>query len=268
LPVSFFSDIIEGRMTVGEWARMAAEIGLDAIDLSILFVPDHTPAALAELRQEIEDAGMSVTMVTSYPDFTHPDPAQRKRELQIEVEAVRAAAALRAKYVRVTAGQSHPETSRTDGIDWATVGLTRLVQATRDLDVTLVYENHSKPGAWQYTDFSEPPDIFEEIVQRTAECDLAVNFDTANATAFSKDPVHLLHQVMDRVETIHAADTATQGQLQHVLLGTGLTPFSDLFATLKQAGWDGWICMEEAAFQGQAGVESAARYIRHTWDEA
>jgi hypothetical protein len=42
LPVSFFSDIIEGRMTLGEWARIGASLGLDAVDFSI---PSSCPTA-------------------------------------------------------------------------------------------------------------------------------------------------------------------------------------------------------------------------------
>ncbi len=268
LPVSLFSEIIEGSLTVSDWARMAAEIELDAIDLSILFVPDRSTAAVAGLRRDIESAGMSVTMVTSYPDFTHPDAIQRERELRLEEEVVAVAAGLGAEYVRVTAGQAHPETEIQAGIAWAVQGLTRLVEATRDSGVTLVYENHGKPGAWQYTDFSQPPGIFLEIAEGTADCGLAINFDTANATAFSDDPVHLLDRVIDRVVTIHAADTAVQGELQHVLLGTGAAPFPALFSTLKRAGWDGWICMEEASFQGREGIEAAAQYVRTTWNAA
>ena len=67
-------------MSVGAWARMGAELGLDAIDLSILFVPDRSPAAVAALRREIEVEGIRVAMVTSYPDFAHPDGRQRERE--------------------------------------------------------------------------------------------------------------------------------------------------------------------------------------------
>jgi sugar phosphate isomerase/epimerase len=52
------------------------------------------------------------------------------------------------------------------------------------------------------------------------------------------------------------------------LLGTGITPYPALFSELKKAGWDGWICMEEAAYQGRAGVETAARFIHQTWDAA
>jgi sugar phosphate isomerase/epimerase len=117
------------------------------------------------------------------------------------------------------------------------------------------------------TDFSQPPDIFLEIVQATADVGLGVNFDIGNAASFADDPVELLAQVIDRVVTIHAADTAVHGALRHVLLGTGITPYAAIFKQLKQAGWDGWICMEEAAHQGQAGVEAAARFIRQTWNE-
>src|SRR5512136_2120159 len=110
LPVSFFADIVEGRMSVAQWAQMGAGLGLDAIDLSILFVPDRSPAAVAALRREIEDQGIRVAMVTSYPDFTHPDARQRERELTLACEVMTVVAGLGAELVRVTAGQAHPET--------------------------------------------------------------------------------------------------------------------------------------------------------------
>jgi sugar phosphate isomerase/epimerase len=268
LPVSFFSEIIEGRMTVAEWARMGAGLGLDAIDLSILFVPDRGQSAVAELRRQTEDQGMGVAMLTSYPDFTHPDLAQRKRELDLEQEVVEVAAVLGARMVRVTAGQAHPGTGRSEGIAWATEGLCRLIERTRGSGVTLVYENHAKPGAWQYTDFSQPPEIFLEIARGTADAGLAINFDTGNAAAFAEDPLALLDRVIDRVASVHASDTAERGQLRHVLLGTGVTPFGALFERLVAAGWDGWICMEEASYQGRDGVEAAARVVRQAWAQA
>ena len=79
LPVSFFTDIIEGRMSVAEWARMGAEIGLDGIDLSILFVPDRSLKTAAQFRHDIEGAGIRVAMMSTYPDFTHPDAAPARK---------------------------------------------------------------------------------------------------------------------------------------------------------------------------------------------
>jgi len=268
LPVSFFADILDDRMSVRDWARMGADLGLDAIDLSILFCKDRSKAGLLTMREEIKSEGMRVAMVTSYPDFTHPDAGQRRKELQLEQEVVEVAAALGAELVRVTAGQAHPETARQDGIEWAVEGLTELVETTRASGVTLVYENHAKPGAWQYTDFSQPPDIFLEIVRQTEPINLGINFDTGNAATFVSDPVAFLSQFINRVISVHASDSATKAELRHVLVGTGITPYPQLFSALKKAGWDGWICIEEASFLGVQGVEAAANYVRKVWSEA
>jgi sugar phosphate isomerase/epimerase len=207
-------------------------------------------------------------MLTTYPDFTHPDAAQRKKELELEIEAVRLAAALGAQFIRVTAGQAHPETSINDGIVWASDGLACLVEAAGCLGVQLAYENHAKPGAWEYTDFSQPPEIFLEILSRVPSPLLGVNFDTGNATAFAANPLTFLEQIAGRVVSVHASDTSERGQLKHVLLGTGVTPFRALFHGLKSSGFDGWICMEEASGLGRPGVEAAAQTIRRIWTEA
>jgi sugar phosphate isomerase/epimerase len=268
LPVSFFPEILSGKMSVVDWARIGKNLGLDAIDLSILFVPDHSLAALNNLRRQVSDEGMRIAMVTTYPDFTHPDPKQRAKEIQLEAEAVAVSAALGAEMVRVTAGQAYPQVSIPDGITWATEGLHALSTAVAMMGITLVYENHAKPMVWEYTDFSQPPAIFLDIYRRTADIPLKLNFDTGNAAAFSTDPVALLDTVIDRVYSIHASDTSRCGALEHVLLGTGVTPYPALFSRLHAAGWDGWICMEEAAKQGTAGVQAAARFIRDTWTAA
>jgi sugar phosphate isomerase/epimerase len=268
LPVSFFSEIISGQMSIEAWACMGAAAGLDAIDLSILFIPERKPASVAAIRRNIEAAGMRTAMITSYPDFTHPDPEQRAKELEMAVEVFQVASDLGAEMVRVTAGQAHPQTGRETGIGWAVNGLSRLVEQVEGLGVIPVYENHAKPGAWQYTDFSQPPEIFLEIARQTAGCGLRINFDTGNAATFATDPLALLEAVADRVTSVHASDSATRDALNHVLLGTGITPFRELFATLKRHAWNGWICMEEASYQGRAGVEKAAAFIRQTWQES
>ena len=268
LPVSFFREIQEGRLSIADWARMAVRLGLDAIDLSIAWIPDWSPVALDLLRRQIEDAGTSLAMITCYSDFTHPDAAARQRQLAQTREIVEVAARLGARLLRVTAGQAYPETSRAQGIAWAVEGLTRLVESSRDSGVTLVYENHAKPFVWQYTDFSTPGDVFLEIARQTASVGLAINFDTANAAAFTDDAVSLLEPVIGRVASVHAADTAVRGALKMVLLGTGIAPIPAVLRRLKQYGFDSWICMEEGSGLGEQGVRDAAAFVRRTWAEA
>ena len=268
LPVSFFDEILSGEMTVGQWARIGADAGLDAIDLSILFVPDHSPEAVAQSREEIEAEGMEVQMVTTYPDFTHPDPEQRQEQRDMLNEQMEVAARLGAELVRVTAGQAHPDISRAEGVTWAAENLCWAVEAAQDWGVVPVFENHAKPGCWELHDFSLDAENFLAIFRETARCGLGINFDTANTVVDATDPVPVLEEVVDRVVSVHAADTSTTGTLTHVLLGTGRVPFADLFGVLKRAGWDGWICMEEGSQQGPEGVRVAAEFVRRTWEQA
>ncbi len=230
LPVSFFPDIVAGRMKLSEWAKIGVELGLDAIDVSLLFYPDWSPQAVAQKRREVEDQGISLAMITTYPDFTHPDAAQRAQELDRARQTVDLAAALGAKFLRATAGQSHPQTGREQGVAWAVEGLSALVASARGSGVTVLFENHGKPGVWQYTDFSSDPEMFLAIYRGTADAGLGINFDTGNAAAYAADPVALLSQVVDRVVTIHAADAmVVNGEFRPMVIGSGPTPFAPLF---------------------------------------
>jgi sugar phosphate isomerase/epimerase len=269
LPVSFYPDIIAGRMSLGAWARMGVELGLDAIDVSILFFTDRSPPALARARREVEGEGMKLCMISTYPNYTHPDPAQRAREADLARETVDVAAALGLHYVRAIAGQAHPETGREAGIAWAVEGLRQTVEHARGTGVEVVYENHDQAGVMDYRDFSAPQDVFLDIVQATADIDLGVNYDTGNAVALTPDALYLLDQVIDRVRTLHASDTSAVGEhISPTVIGTGLVPFETIFRRLRQAGWQGWISIEEASGQGRPAVEQAVRHVRQTWERA
>jgi sugar phosphate isomerase/epimerase len=254
-------------MSIKDWALEGARTGLDGIDLSVLFLKSRELEYLRKIRQDIEDAGIRVAMVTTYPDFTNPDGAERERQLTRLQEDIVTASRLGADLLRVTAGQAHPSVGRSEGIEWAVNGLVKALELARGYPVKLAYENHAKPGAWQYTDFSHPTDVFLEIVERTADVSLGVNWDTANTIAYGDDPIPVLKRVLSRVISVHAADTSTRGELKHVLLGTGLVPFKEMFQILRDAGFDGWICMEEASFKGPAGVKAAADFVRRVWRE-
>lgn len=267
LPVSLFSDIVSGKMTIGDWAREGKKAGLDAVDFSNMFLREHTPVYYRAVRDMLEAEGMSVTMMTTYPDFTHPDSLQRERELEYLAFDFAQAAQLGIRYIRVLAGQAHPGVKREEGIAWAVEYLKRASVLAEKYGITPVYEDHAKPGAWDYIDFSHPADIFLEIYEKTKDVGLKVNFDTANIIAYGADTMEVLRRVLPRLETIHAADTSTRGTLNHCEIGTGLAPFEEIFKLVKEYGFDGWICIEEGSMQGIHGIKKAAQYIRKVWGE-
>ena len=267
LPVSFFQDIIDGKMSLLDWAQMGADVGLDGIDLSIILLRNHTPVYLSQVNEQLQDAGIGVVMVTTYPDFTHPDPQQRKRELEYLRHDIALTANIGAKYLRILAGQAHPETEISQGIDWVVEAFRQVAPVAQELGVQLLFENHSKPGAWKYVDFSHPTDIFLKIADAIGDSGIKINFDTGNTLVYGDDPLPVLEHVVDQVVTVHAADTACRGSLKPVVIGTGIVPFDDIFHCLKKNGFDGWICIEEASSTGISGVRQAVEFVRNTWNK-
>ena len=81
-------------MSIADWARIGREAGLDAVDLSVLLLKSLDSAYLRRVREDIESAGMKLAMVTSYPDFTHPDASERRKEIEREKGYIRAVAEL------------------------------------------------------------------------------------------------------------------------------------------------------------------------------
>lgn len=59
LPVSLFPELISGTSSIERWANYAAELGLDAFDISILFVRDRTPRGISQLRAQVEASGLA-----------------------------------------------------------------------------------------------------------------------------------------------------------------------------------------------------------------
>ena len=116
LPVSFFPEIIDGRISIAQWAQMAVDLGLDAIDLSILFFRDKDANFIKDSRKAIDSAGMHIAVINTYPDLTAPDAAERKRQLVQLKDDIFLAAELGAKMVRITAGQAHPVIKRDQAI--------------------------------------------------------------------------------------------------------------------------------------------------------
>lgn len=267
LSVSLFPLILEGKMTIPEYARLCKTLGLDGFDLGMILIKNHTPRYLQQLRKDIEEAGIGLVMITTYPDFTHPDKVQREREFEYLRHDIALASNLGAHFLRITAGQAHPATKREEGIGWVVDNFRRIAPIADQFGVKLVYEDHSKPGAWDYMDFSNPPDIFTEIADQLRDTTIGINFDTANILVANEDrTIEVLEQVYDMVETIHVNDIAIKGEMSPVQIGTGIVPIRDIFSFLKEREFGGWLCIEEWGNNGIEGVKKAVEYVRSAWE--
>ena len=268
LPVSLYPELTTGTRTLAGWFNFAAELGLDGADVSVVHLPGRTPTELRPVRQQAKEAGVQIAMLVTYADFTHPDAAERARQVE-EIKAYcDVAAELGASFLRVTAGQNHPGLERAAGIEWAVAGLTACLDKAAATGVTLCYENHTKGYAWTYNDFSQPADRFLEIVKRTEGTDLRLLYDTANTLGAGDDPLAVLEQVKHRVSVVHVNDIRRAGYFEPCLLGAGVAPVREIFQTLVQTGFDGWVSVEEASKTGEEGFRTAIPRAEALWVEA
>lgn len=268
LPVSLYPELSAGRWTLADWFRFAAELGLDGADVSVVHLGGTDAANLRTVRGQAQDAGVQIAMLVSYADFTHPDAGERARQVDEIRRYVAAAHDLGAEFVRVTAGQAHPGLAQDAALGWAVDGLTACLDDAVQAGITLTYENHTKGYAWTYNDFSQPASVFLEIVARTEGSGLRVLYDTANTLATGDDPLAVLEAVKHRVAAIHTNDIARAGFFEPVVLGEGVAPIIPIYRTMIETGFDGWVIVEEAGKQGEAGFRKAIPYADWAWGQA
>lgn len=245
-------------MSLHDWVKLGQEIGLDGIDISMMFLDNHTPVYLESIKEMLVEENINIIMAVTYPDFTHPKKLQRDRELEYLRHDIAICSELNIKYLRVLAGQAHPETSQKKGVLWATEYLKKASHISEKFNIQLVYEDHAKPSAWHYIDFSYPPDIFLEIFEGLKDTNIGINFDTGNISAYGLDPLTILQKIINIKE---------HGKFSPVAIGTGITPNKEIFRMLKKHGFSGWLCLEETTEPGKETIKNALAYVRRTWAE-
>lgn len=256
LPVSLYKEFFAGDRTIVQWSKQASQLGLDSVDINALFIREKSMEEIAEIRAQLT---VPVLMVSAYSDFTLPDATARAEALQTALEDMERAAAIGAKYIRLTAGQAYP--GEDDAVMCQRVYdcFAICCERAEKLGLTILLENHSKPGAWQYVDYNFDLAHFLQLWQVLKPLKISVNFDTANAYALTQWR-QILDAVAGRIQTVHINDLSSVDPLTFCMAGAGIVPMEEIMDAVYATGFRGDICLEEAAFLGWEGIEKAVEY--------
>src|SRR5579884_65709 len=272
-PKCFFDELISRRMDYLDWLGMAATLGAEGVEHYDGFFASPDEAGVEPVRQTLARNGLVSSMLCFSPDFTHPDGAERLRQIERQKTAIDLCVLLNIGHCRTLSGQRYPGMSRAEGVARAVQGIRRSLEYAERRGVVLCLENHYKDGTWQYPEFAQPEDIFLEIIGRIESPFFGVQYDPSNATVGGFDPVAFLEKVKHRVVTMHASDRylapgaslddlrradGTIGysdKLRHGETGRGLNDYDAIVRILSGAGFSGWISVED----GMNGLDELRR---------
>jgi sugar phosphate isomerase/epimerase len=266
-------------MALRAWVDLAAPLGLEGLEYYSGFHELQDPARWAEARRTVESRGMVIPMLCCSPDFSQPDPARRRAEVEQEKNWIRMAAALGAKYCRVLSGQRRPQLTKDQGLQIVVENIEACLPEAERCGVTLILENHYKDDFWEFPEFAQKMDVFCELVDRLHHPHFGVNYDPSNAFLAGDDPLELLQRVKHRVVTMHASDRflisgtledlrreegGAQGyakRLSHGEIGKGLNDYDAIFSTLRGVGFDSWVSIEDGV-DGMDQLQRSVTFLR------
>ena len=278
-PKGFIKPLVSGQMSIYEWIKLADGLRIDGLEFYNNFADVKDPANWPKIRKAVEDTGMVIPMMCASPDFTIPDAALRKKEVEHEIKAIEMSAALGAKYCRVLSGQRRKDITREEGMDYVVESINACIPVAEKFGITLIIENHYKDDFWTEPEFAQMMDVFVDLVSRIDSPSFGVNFDPSNAIAAGEDPLELLEKVKHRVLTMHASDRyLASGTIEdlrkaeggsagyvsffkHGVIGKGLNDYDAIFKTLKDVGFDSWISIEDGV-DGMEQMHESADFLR------
>jgi sugar phosphate isomerase/epimerase len=264
-------------MSLFDWIELAATLGVDGLEFYSGFLHDDA-AFLGKVRAVLARHNLAMPMLCCSPDFTQPDPALLRKEIEREKRMIEIAANFGGGFCRVLSGQRRPKLSRADGVAQVVRTIKELLPFAEKHGVVLNMENHYKDNYWQYPEFAQNMDVFVEIVDQIDSPWFGVNYDPSNTILAGEDPLELLERVKHRVVTMHASDRYLKSgtiedlrkeedsvgyasRLAHGVIGRGMNDYDKIFSTLNAVGFNGWISIEDG-MDGMDDLRQSVAFLR------
>ncbi len=269
----------DGNMKLEEWIELASGLDVQGLEWYAGFLEMKDKSKWPEFRKMVEDKGKVIPMMCCSPDFTHPDPVFRAKEIEKQKYWIEMTHTLGGQYCRVLSGQRRPELSIEEGVNLAADSIMACIPYAEELGITLILENHYKDDFWEYPEFAQKMEVFCELVNKIDHPNFGVNYDPSNTFLAGEDPIEILKRVSHRVVTMHASDRYLKygsiedlqkeeggamgyaKRLSHGEIGKGLNDYDAIFSELKSKGFDGWISIEDGV-DGMDQLERSVNFLK------
>ena len=140
----------------------------------------------------------------------------------------------------------------------------------------LCLENHYKVGDWLYPEFAQQEEPFLALLDALPDSPTSASSTTRRTPSLADSiPIAFLERIKHRVVTMHASDrylvpgttleeiTLQDGtvgypdKLKHGETGQGANDYDAIFRILRDAGFHGWVSVED----GMNGLDELRRSV-------
>jgi sugar phosphate isomerase/epimerase len=282
-PKCFLDELcVHKSMTLLDWIELAATLKVDGLEFFSGFFGEDPELPFAA-KERLTEHGLEMPMLCCSPDFTQPDQALLRREIDREIAMIELTAFFSGRYCRVLSGQRRPEIAVKDGVRQVVSVIRELLPVAAQHQVILTMENHYKDNYWQYPEFAQRMAVFGEIVDQIESPWFGINYDPSNTILAGEDPLELLERFKHRVVSMHASDrflkygtvedlrreedsTGYAARLAHGIIGQGMNDYDKIFSTLQAAGFQSWISIEDG-LNGMEELRQSVRFLREKIDQ-
>ena len=241
-------------------ARIAA-IGYDGLEL-LADVPHAWPAGLLDGQKQgilraMAASGLAFSNINAfmmnavndrrqpywYPSFIEPDPHYRQVRIDHTRRALDLCAELGAPHITTEpGGPIAPGQTRQAAIDLFVEVLKPLAAHAHERGVMLLIEPEPEL-------LLETTDQYLEVAERVNAPSIGLNFDVGHAFCVREDLPRAIAKLAPQIRHYHLEDIAATRVHHHLVPGTGAIDFTEVIASIKATGYDGWLTVELYPFQ-------------------
>ena len=257
------------EMAIADVPSLIVQMGYEGVEIcgyeKLGVTPDLSYVQRHSIRRSFEDRKIEIIGLTSYHRFFADgwsyDDALSALERDMRLAADIGARSMRLMDEFVPAGGDRNEIA-----DRMIDGWLQLGDLGQELGVTLAIETHN--------DYGRGKDL-APLIRRINHPSVRVIWDIANTWTRAEPPARSVSSLADLLEYVHAKDVLyDDGKFPPCLPGEGVVPMGEALRLLREADYDGWICVEylriwfphlpEAAIAGP----HTAKWLRRLWLEA
>ena len=223
--------------------QIAADIGVKGVQPWVVggvLDADNltTPQARADIVRRVESFGLTITALCAHmPAFSDPEGLETRVERT--KKALKLSADLGAPIITGHSG-TIPQDPEDPGWKLMAQSLGEVAQYGVEVGACMAME----PGR-------EGPEVLKHFIETIDSPGLKVNFDSNGSRRFGL--IHAVDLLQDYIVHTHAKD----GGKGSSTVGSGLVPWDEYIARMKEIGYDGWYAIEDES--GEDVVESIGR---------